>query len=140
MIAALRAGSPPASASVSARGRPTSSGATVSRVTPSGRHVVDDAAAVERQLVDALAVHHERPLRAERAQHVRDAAGGLRVCHANQLAPCARRVGERAAQVERGADSKLAAGRSGVPHAGMEVRRVEKAEAVLAQGSCGLVD
>ena len=62
-----RPGVPPASRAVAARLNPSAAASIACRSTVSPAHDVGDAAAVERQLVDAVAVDHERPLRAEPA-------------------------------------------------------------------------
>ncbi len=65
VIRALSAADPPASLAVDARRRPSAAASTVPPLDAVRRHVVEDAGSVERQLVDAVAVDHERPLGAE---------------------------------------------------------------------------
>ena len=112
-IRAFSSGVPPASFAVGAFVRPSAAASTVRTLDALRRHVVEDAAAVERQLVDALAVDDERPLRAEAAQRrPRSFAAHRRVGDADDLAARPGRVRQRADEVERGPDADLAAGRA----------------------------
>ena len=98
---------------------------------------IEDAAVVERQLVDPVAVDDERPLRPEALGDLGHPLGGRRVADAQQLAGGPGWVRQRAEQVERGPDADLAAGRSGVLHRRMEVRREHEREPDVAQRRAG---
>ena len=98
---------------------------------------VEHAAAVERQLVDAVAVDDERPLGAEPLDDLRHPGRDGRVADAEQLPARAGRVGQRPEQVERGPDADLAPGRAGVAHRRVEVRREQEGEAEVAQRGAG---
>ena len=137
MIRALSSAEPPASCAVDARRRPSAAASTVVPLDPVRRHVVEDAGPVERQLVDAVAVDDERPLRAEQPGDLGDPRR-----RAGSATPSSwRRVPagfvERTEQVERRPDADLAPGRAGVLHRRVEARREEEREAVLAQGGPG---
>ena len=100
-------------------------------------HVVHHARAVERQLVDPGAVDHQRPLRAESMDHLREPPGRSRVADAEQLATGAGRVGEWPEQVERRPDPDLLPGRAGVAHGRMERRREQEREPEFGEGGRG---
>ena len=98
------------------------------------RHVIEDTRSVERQLVDPIAVDHERPLGPEELGDIGDPGGRRRVAHAEELACRPGRVRQRTEQVERRADPDLAARRTGVLHRRVEPRREHEREPAPAEG------
>ncbi len=99
-----------------------------------GSDVEQHAAVVERQLVDALAVDHERPGGPEPSHdlgHPRRVRG---IADTEQLALGSGRVGEGPEQVERGPDPDLASRRAGVLHRRMEVGREHERKAEVRKG------
>ena len=89
-----------------------------------------------RQLVHAVrAVNHERLFAAEKGERARHLGRGGRVGHADNLPRRARRVGERAQDVEHGSDADFAAGRGGEAHGGMKALREHEAEADFIEAS-----
>ena len=90
MIRALSAAEPPASF---ACGRPPQAerrGIDRPPLDPVGRHVEQDPAAVERQLVDPVPVDDERPLRPEERRDLGDRGRRPALGDADQLAGRAR--------------------------------------------------
>ena len=139
---AFSSGVPPASSAVATDASPSAAGSTAISRTPGRIDLVDDARAIERQLVDARAVDDERPLRAEPVEHRRDPWRGRGIADADDEPPDAGRVRQRAEEVERRPDADLAAGRAGVAHRRVEARREHEREAVRGQGGpgrCGVV-
>ena len=90
-IAAFSAGVPPTSAETGASTRPRSRATTSWRVTPVGPDVVENAAAVERQLVETVAVDDQRSFGAEEPQHLGELRSGRRGADAENLPASARR-------------------------------------------------
>ena len=100
--------------------------------------MVQDAAVVERQFVDAVAVDHEGPLRPEPMDDLGEASRRRGTSpDAEHLAGRAGGVRQGTEQVERRADADLAARRAGVAHRGVEVRREQEREARVVQGGRG---
>ena len=83
-------------------------------------------------------MHHPGVLGAQRAEHVRQGLHPGGVVDAEELAPRAGRVGERAQQVEHGAEAQLDADRRHVAHGGVEGGGEEEAHAGFLQGAHGL--
>ena len=91
--AAFSAGVPPARAESGAAREAELRGHDLAPRHAGRRDVVEDARSVERQLVHAVAVDHQRPLGAEQPQHLGDLRGGLGSADAHDLAARAGRVG-----------------------------------------------
>ena len=104
-----------------------------------GRHVEDDAAVVERQLVDAVTGHDERALGAERLERRGRPAGGGLVGDAHELPAGPRRVGDRSDEVECGPHPELHAHRASMAHPRMERRRMKVGVAIDAERGLGVV-
>ncbi len=79
------AASPPASFEVAAGSQAERLGVDEALLDAVRRHVVDDARAVERQLVDPRSMDHERPLRTQSMDHLREPARGPGIADAEQL-------------------------------------------------------
>ena len=96
--------------------------------------VVDDAGAVEGQLVDARAVDDDRPILAEQPEDLGDLGRGRRIPDADDEPVHAGRVRQRAQEVERRPDADLEPGRPGEAHRRTEGRREQEGEAVGPEG------
>ncbi len=108
---AFSSGVPPASSDGGHRCQPERHGIHADLADAGRVDLVDDARAVERQLVDAGAVDDERPLRPEPVEDRRDPGRGRGIGDPDHEPPDAGRVRERADEVERGPDADLATSR-----------------------------
>ncbi len=88
---------------------------------------------VQRDLVEPAAMHHQRPLDAQRLEHLRDPPQHLGVRHAQQLHRRPRRVHAGAEQVHHRPHAQLPAHDRGMLHSRMVGGREEEGEAGLVQ-------
>jgi hypothetical protein len=91
--------------------------------------------ATDGNFVQAIgAVNHQRALHAQFAESLGDELGEACVVHADNLRGCPGGIGQRAEQVEDGADAQLAARGNGVTRGGVHRGGVEEADADLFDG------